>query len=368
VAAAIVAALGLGVAASRAEDDAQDVGELTKEAKAVLNGGLKYLADPNQQGDEGDVRAGNTTGSLRLATTSLAGLAWLAGGSTPTRGPYSDNVMRALQYVLRTAWTQGEYVHFGHPGENEGGRMHAHGFAMLFLAESYGMLGGEKNKRLADEVRAALKGAVSLSIASQTKQKGGWGYAFAGEPAFGAEMDEASTTITQLQGLRAARNAGISVGSKTIERAIKYVKKCVKAKGDCCYSLSMAEGDRTSFELTAAAVSTLNAAGMYKSGELDLALGYMRRECAKKKYPTEACEQYYFYGNLYAAQAMFQSGGPDWASWWKGAQEDLVAKARRETADEFRWDEPHNFGECYATASACLILALPLRYLPIFER
>ncbi len=367
MAAALVAALGLGVAASRAEDDAADVGELTKEADQVLRGGLKYLADPNQQGAEGDVRAGNTTGSLRLATTSLAGLAWLAGGSTPTRGPYCDNIVRALESVV-TQWKAGGKVRFGNPGENEGGRMHAHGFAMLFLAESYGMLGGEKNKGLADDVKEALKSAVKLSVASQTKQKGGWGYAFADDPSFGNEMDEASTTITQLQGLRAARNAGIVIPSKTIERAIKYVKKCVKPKGDCCYSLSMAEGDRTSFELTAAAVSTLNAAGTYKSGELDLALGYMRRECAKKKFPTEACEQYYFYGNLYAAQAMFQSGGPDWAGWWKGAQEDLVSKARRESADGFRWDEPHNFGECYATASACLILALPLRYLPIFER
>jgi hypothetical protein len=91
----------------------------------------------------------------------------------------------------------------------------------------------------------------------------------------------------------------------------------------------MPDGQRTTFELTAAAVSTLNAAGTYRSDKLDLALGYMRREMARHEKPTLACQNYYFYGNLYAAQAMFQAGGADWASWWKGAQEDLVAKAQR---------------------------------------
>ena len=69
--------------------------------------------------------------------------------------------------------------------------------------------------------------------------------------------------------------------------------------------------------------------------------------------PTLACENYYFYGNLYAAQAMFQAGGADWATWFKGAQEDLVSKARRK-GDTVYWEDPRGFGDAYATASACL--------------
>src|SRR5207245_596756 len=96
------------------------------------------------------------------------------------------------------------------------------------------------------------------------------------------------------------------------------------------YSLTMGpQGERTSFELTAAAVSTLNASGSYDSEKVRLALTYMRRQMQKREKPTQAAESYYFYGNLYAAQAMFQAGGADWTAWFKGAQEDLTAKAKR---------------------------------------
>jgi hypothetical protein len=265
-----------------------------------------------------------------------------------------------------------QYTYFLPVGqEQQQGRMHAHGFATLFLAEALGMM-GKKNEKLAVDVQQTLEGAVKLTIASQTKNKGGWGYSFAGEGMFALDSDEASTTITQVQALRAARNAGLSVSPRCIQRAVDYVKKCIGEKGDCRYSLTMSDGHRTTFELTAAAVSTLNAAGTYHTPKLDLALGYLRREmdklAAKGKKPTEACEQYYFYGNLYAAQAMYQAGGADWKTWWKGAQEDLVAKGRRTRGDQFYWHDPREFGDTYATASACLILAIPLRYLPIFER
>jgi hypothetical protein len=382
VVAALVAALGLGALASRAEDDSSgsEANELSKDAKFVLDGGLNYLADDHQQGADGSLKVSGTRGGVILATTSLAGLAWLAAGSTPTRGPYRTNIVRALEFVVnqrdrtsQKARDNPNYTFFaGITGENTEGRMHAHGFATLFLAEALGML-GKRNEKLAVDVRSTLEGAVKLSIASQTKNRGGWGYAFAGETSFLLDSDEASTTITQVQALRAARNAGLSVSPRCIDRAVKYVKTCITEKGDCIYSLTMQDGRRTSFELTAAAVSTLNAAGTYRSDKLDAALGYLRRELGKKaaanKKPTEACEQYYFYGNLYAAQAMFQAGGADWKTWWKGAQEDLVSKAKRHGDQQYYWDdEPRPFGKTYSTASACLILALPMRYLPIFER
>jgi len=379
LATALAATLGVGALASRADDESSaQASELSKDAQGALEGGLRYLADSDQRGADGSLKTPNTSSSLRLATTSLAGLAWLAAGSTPTRGPYRDEIVGALEYIVsqreRTsdvARAQPGYTYFANMPEEQPGRMHAYGFATLFLAEAYGML-GKKNERLAAEVRATLEGAVKLSVASQTVRRdgiGGWGYSFYGESRFAFGQDEASTTITQVQALRAAKNAGFSVPSHCITRAIKYVKKCVGDNGEAQYSLTMEDGKRTSFELTAAAVSTLNAAGMYGSDKkLESALEYLRRQMAKKDKPTAACEQYYFYGNLYAAQAMFQAGGGDWSTWWKGAQEDLVSKAQRGREGQCFWHDPREFGDAYATASACLILAIPMRYLPIFER
>lgn len=362
-----------GVAASRAQDETGAVAELGRDAHSVLDGGLAYLA--GNQGADGSSGT-DTRESVRLATTSLAGLAFLAAGNTPSRGPFRENVKHSLDYVLSKATHDASsYVGFGHPDKEEAGRMHAHGFAMLFLAEAYGMLvpssEGEdpqtRNRRdpspLAREVRTTLEGAVKLSLASQTL-RGGWGYAFKGE---GTGLDEASTTITQIQGLRAARNAGIQVPSKPIAQAVEYVKQCMNDRGECRYSLTMDQGDRTSFELSAAAVSTLHASGAYGAEKLKVGLAYMRRQIQSHDKPTAAAENYYFYGNLYAAQAMFQAGGADWTTWFKGAQEDLVAKAHHR-GEQVYWADPRNFGDAYATASACLILSIPLRYLPIFER
>ena len=348
------------MAVSRAQDQTGAGAELGTDARSVLDGGLDYLA--GSQGADGASGGSETRGSVRLATTSLAGLAFLAAGNTPSRGPYRESVKASLDFVLKQATHDStSYTRFGTPPADEAGRMHAHGFAMLFLAEAYGMVRPDSD--LAKEVRATLEGAVKLSLASQT-DRGGWGYAFKGE---GTGLDEASTTITQIQGLRAARNAGVHVPSRAITSAVKYVKDCMNSRGECRYSLTMEQGDRTSFELTAAAVSTLDAAAAYDSEKLKLGLAYLRRQIQAKDKPTLAAESYYFYGNLYAAQAMFQAGGADWANWFKGAQEDLVSKAKRR-GDQVNWEDKRGFGEAYATASACLILAIPLRYLPIFER
>jgi hypothetical protein len=368
LAAATLAAAGSAfVSLGRAQDEGETARatELTAEARTALEGALTYLA--NEQGQDGS-SGEHPEASVRLATTSLAGLAFLAGGSTPSRGAHHEHVKRSLEYVLSKARRIGDAknapVIFGDAPPGQQGRMHAHGFAMLFLAESYGML---SNPKLAADVKATLEGAVKLSLASQTKARGGWGYAFGGEGDFLQGVDEASTTITQIQGLRAARNIGIVVPAKTIDRAVDYVKRCIGPNGECRYSLTMQEGDRTSFELTAAAVATLNASGAYQDEKLTLSLAAMRRFMQKKDKPTKAANNYYFYGNLYAAQAMFQAGGADWATWFKGAQEDLLANARSR-GGAVHWEDPRQFGDAYATASAALILALPLRYLPIFER
>ncbi len=121
--------------------------------------------------------------------------------------------------------------------------------------------------------------------------------------------------------------------------------------------------------ITAAAVSTLNASGVYRSDELERGLEYLRKAMAKQKdNRLGAAENYYFYGNFYAAQAMFQAGNPDWSTWFRDAQADLIDKARRDKGGRYYWEAPRTFGDAYATASACLILEIPLRYLPIFER
>ena len=120
-------------------------------------------------------------------------------------------------------------------------------------------------------------------------------------------------------------------------------------------------------------LSTLNAAGVYKSpgdrkGAVELQRGfdYLRRELAahasKPWYAAEA--EHDFYANLYAAQTLYQDGGDLWADWYPKVRKHLLDKQQQRT--DGSWES--RFGDELATAMALLILEVPLGYLPIFQR
>ncbi|RME83312.1 MAG: prenyltransferase [Planctomycetota bacterium] len=339
--------------------------------EAILKG-LDYLAK-NQ-----DPLEGSFSKQYKLAVTSLAGLAFLAyPESGYQRGRYGKVIDRALRYILRLAKDSTGKIKY-RPGlgiwlndGEEQGRMHAHCYATLFLAEVYGLL---RKKKQEQEVKIILKGAIQCLLQSQTygvvyrngkrMEWGGWGYYHKYEPK--NNEDEASTTVCALQALRAARNAGIFVPKSAINRAINYVKLCIKKDGSFRYSLVRGV-KRSSFELTAAAVSTLNAAGVYHSYELERGLQYMRDSMAKQKQygstVDEAAQTWYFYGNLYAAQAMYQAGDVYFLPWYKEVRQVLLKKQKPDGSWIHR-----KFGKEYATAMALLILEVPLNTLPIFQR
>ena len=92
---------------------------------------------------------------------------------------------------------------------------YGHGFSMLFLSQ---VLGEEEDIERREELIEVLTKAVDFSAKAQTAS-GGWGYVSAKD---GNNFDEGSTTITQVQGLRGCRNAGISVPGEVIEKAKNY--------------------------------------------------------------------------------------------------------------------------------------------------
>src|SRR3954471_20530723 len=70
--------------------------------RKVISEGLDYLAF-NQH------KLGHWTAQGRYPTamTALAGLAFLSEGSTTTTGKYSDNIRRAVDYILRQSRPNG---------------------------------------------------------------------------------------------------------------------------------------------------------------------------------------------------------------------------------------------------------------------
>src|SRR5207249_9226733 len=89
---------------------------------------------------------------------------------------------------------------------------------------------------------------------------GGWTYVPGGG-------DEGSVTVTQIQALRAAQNAGFTVPKGTIEAAVKYLELCRNPDGGIVYSY--ASGGESRLAISAAAIATLYNAGEYDSKMAD---------------------------------------------------------------------------------------------------
>ena len=100
---------------------------------------------------------------------------------------------------------------------------YGHGFAMLFLSQ---VLGEEEDAERREQLVDVLTRAVEFTGRAQTTA-GGWGYVSAKD---GSNFDEGSTTITQVQGLRGCRNAGIPVPKEIIDKAVALYPQLHQAR------------------------------------------------------------------------------------------------------------------------------------------
>ena len=153
-----------------------------------------------------------TASNYPTAMTALAGTALLCSGSTTMQGPYAKHIRRAVDYLLDQVRTNGL---IGDP-VRDNRYTYGHGFSMLFLSQ---VLGEEEDMERREKLTDVLTRAVEFCGQAQTPS-GGWGYVSARD---GNNFDEGSTTITQVQGLRGCRNAGIVVPSEIIEKAKQYI-------------------------------------------------------------------------------------------------------------------------------------------------
>jgi squalene cyclase len=299
--------------------------------------GLRYLA--GLQNEDGSFGRGQF--AKHAGITALCGLAFMADGHLPGRGAYGDNVRKALDFVLSSATETGLLA-----AENSHGPMYGHGFATLFLGEIYGM--NNEDAR----VRDALTRAVELIINSQN-QEGGWRY---NPVPYDADI---SVTICEIMALRSARNAGIKVPKETIDRAIAYVRSCQNSDGGFRY---MSTSGTSLWPRTAAGVASLYYAGVYSDNSIDRGLNYLQ-DSVNPDAGGNSGEAHYFYGHYYAVQAMYLAGGKRWTAWWPNIRDEMISKQ----AATGGWMD-YQAGQAYSTSMALIVLQMPKRYLPIFQK
>lgn len=325
--------------------------------------------DPNIQNKvENSIRRGclwlvknqNRDGGLKsqyaVAATGLAGLSWLAAGSTPEAGPYAANIRRAIDFLIRSQGNGGFITEGSGYGNSS---MYGHGFAALFLAEAYGMT---RDEELAERLKQSVIKAVHL-IETTQNQFGGWN----GTPdARQTDDGSGAVAIMQISALRAAESCGIHVKQQVVEKAKKYLLAMTSNNGWYAYnwgSRSQGGEDQGRAGTTGPGIYMLGAMNLHNDAKYEKGIKNLMKTCP---FLTGGGgggtgQWYWFYYTcFYASLAMYQHGGAEWAKWYPAMVTSLINRQRPDGSFE---DE---YGGVY-TALGVLSLSIAYRYLPMFQ-
>ena len=339
-------------AAAPQQGEERSLAEAASELKAAaepsteraVQRGLTWLAAQQSQDGSWSARGGQ----YPAAMTALAGMALLGEGSTTAQGKYAANVRRAVDYLVGRSQPDGL---IGDP-KKDMRYTYGHGFSMLFLSQ---VLKHEQDAQRRAKLTDVLTRAVAFTGKAQTTA-GGWGYVSAKD---GADFDEGSTTVTQVQGLGACRGAGIPVPKQVLDRAIDYLRKCTLPDGGLKYSLRMKGGGGRP-AITAAGVACLDSTGHRDAEYRAKLLGYCKNTLAAGDGQTQG---HWHYANLYFAQDLYRDGGQTWQDYRRKVYAQLVAKA----AADGSWSQGF-IGPVYTTAVNLTILQLEKGAVPIYRR
>ncbi len=314
---------------------------LTPEVRDSISRGLKYLAQDNVQNDDGSWGGGTNP----VAETSLTLMAFMVQGHIPGRGIYGEKIDNGIIFLINKGQSQRGFLG---SGKNHAA-MYEHGLAVLALSEAWGQ---SKNTRL----RHTLRRAVDVILRSQNKA-GGWRY----EPE--PKDADLSMTVMQLVALNSAKESGIAVPEETMRRAKDYVLSCQdNTSGGFRY---MPGNGEPGFARTAAGVMSLIMCGYHKDVKaqngitrgMEFLINYPDNKKFAKNYPR------FHYSHYYAVQAMYQSRNKNHIrAWYPKIATTILSKQ----GSDGGWDGAH--GKAYGTSLSILILGVPYRYLPIYQR
>lgn len=304
--------------------------------------GLDFLARTQ------NTRGQWNTPTYPTALAALAGTALICSGSTTTQGPYAKQIARCTDFLISKCRPNGL---IGDP-LTDNRYTYGHGFSMLMLSQVLGEEGYEDRR---EELIDVLNRAVTFCCSAQT-DAGGWGYVSAKD---GAQYDEGSTTVTQVQGLRGCRNAGIAVPAEAIERAKKYIYQCKNNDGGISYSSKQMGTSRPA--ITAAALAALYNAGDYDGEHVPEMLSYSREKLHSLTDEASAFGHWH-YTYLYYSQVVYRQGDEE----WKPFREPLYNRIVKEQATDGSWTG--QIHPVYITACNLIMLQLDRGLLPIYQR
>lgn len=295
-----------------------------------------------------------TFGDGREATsiTSLSVMAYLACGHVPGEpGPYQETIEKGIRYVVSHQQPNGLLV-----SNSINGPMYCHGISTLMLAEAAGMT---TDPALSSEVRQALSKGVDVILRAQSIKKndnnaGGWRY----QP--DAHDSDISVSGWQIMALRASKDAGCTVPTESIDRAVDYLRRCASKDGGFGYQ----PGGSPNNPRTGTGTLALEICGAHLSPEAVAGAEYLTQKDNAPRWSS----QYFFYEVYYVPQALFQVGDKYFRNYYPNLVKILLEHQETDGSWLSGDGNDRTAGRTYCTAMGVLALAVEYRYLPIYQR
>ena len=321
-----------------------------RDVRELYDAGCRYLVTSQEpSGSWKDAQEGP-------GVTGMAMMVLLASGEDPNHGSYRTPIRRAIRSIIASQDAASGFYGKSNRGNSS---MYQHGFAMLALAEAYGVVddrtlwseegGSGKGRSIGQSLELAVKLAVT---SAKQNPNGAWRYS----P--DAKDHDTSVSGAILMGLLGARNAGIEVPDETIDRAIKYFTVMTGRNGQVGYASPQGGSDATtSIGTLVMAIARRKDLPQYK-----LASEYLKQHSQG----TTQQSPYPNYTRYYRAQALFQADVEAWEQWNNRLVQEL--KAQRKPDGSLAAQAGPDGGPFASTALTLLSLAVNYRFLPIYER
>lgn len=316
---------------------------------AVVNAALDWLA--KRQRDDGGFETTLSGASGAVVQTSMAGLAWLAGGSDLAKGPYAARLKKAAEFVKTAVGSDGESSHGSGPNNDQTNWGYVH--AAIFL--------GELDARSPDaDVAAELK-VLGAEIAKRQETTGGWAHGPGGPNALGyVELNIMSGLA--MMGMGAAKRAGWEPPDAVLAKARQYLEDSSGGDGGIGYSTNPGQKGSGNIGRTCATWMGYTALGLDHEKWTSKMAGYVKQHAGDVFGGHASLMQHFFLSGL-ASQAL---GGDAAKNYWATCEANVVlARAPDGSFQPRPWHESLqmgtnsdvDFGEVWTTSAWAIVLA-----------